>query len=223
MEKLLGRNSRVPNISLRNSTIGLELSQSLTDKLSKLSRTVELASLLLAVKHHAYFQTRIDVEDLAMLFFTLSAIEQANVWNALAITLPPDEKRKIADVMNDAADPAFVDSISSDKEESQGDDTLVIMEEAEADASRSSSSSSSDSSDHSSTRITLEASLPAAAAAAEDSSSVGERDNRSLGSSDSILYSSESSVGNGDEGSSSAEESDNDKRPCTWHAFTGLS
>jgi hypothetical protein len=152
-------------------------------------------------------QTQIDY--LTARIQTVSAESRMKVWNALAIILPPDEKRKIANVMNGDADRVFIDTSSSD-EESEGGDTLVEMEEEEieeeeieeeeetdADTSRSSSFDS---------RTTHEASLPAAA---EDSSSMGDWDNRSLGSYDSNLNSRESSVGKSDEESSSVEEPGN--------------
>jgi hypothetical protein len=151
-------------------------------------------------------QTQIDY--LVARIQTVSAESRMKVWKALANILLPDEKVKISNVMNGAADPASNESISCEVEESEDDDssldTLVEIEIDDNAASDKAGSSSSHSSDESNTG-TMQGSLPSD----EDHIAVGDLDDGSLGSSgDSNLY---YSVGNSDEESSNNESTDDDE------------
>jgi hypothetical protein len=157
-------------------------------------------------------QTQIDY--LVARIQTVSAESRMKVWKALANILSPDEKVKISNVMNGAADPASTESTSCEEEESGDDDssldTLVEIEIDDDAASDVAGSSSSDSSDESNTGTTEEGSLPSD----EDPIAVGNLDDGSLGSSgDSSLYCSTPtcSVGNIDEESSNNEATDNEE------------
>jgi hypothetical protein len=151
-------------------------------------------------------QTQIDY--LVARMRTISVESRMKVWKALADILPPDEKVKISNVMNGAADPASTESFSCEEEESEDDDssldTLVEIEIDDDAASEVAGSSSSDSSDESNTGTT-QVSLPSD----EDPIDVGDLDDGSLGSSgDPNLY---CSVGNSGEESSDNESTDDDE------------
>jgi hypothetical protein len=124
-------------------------------------------------------QTQIDY--LVARIQTVSAESRMKVWKALANILSPDEKVKISNVMNGAADPASTESTSSEEEKSGDDDssldTLVEIEIDDNAASDVAGSSSSNSSGESNTGTT-QGSLPSD----EDPIAVGDLDAGSLGS-----------------------------------------